>query len=167
MSLRDTINKNPAVAAAVVGALVVLAIGYALYSIGVFGGSAAIAGGGDVYIRETDDSYRPGTPEELYELSSNGEPNAIAHVYRYPGGEPFVHYFERLHPRAIEALSRLPEDPDNFEVAMQRDDIINASQEVRRPGQENWIPMASQAGLQIADIPPDNEQGQMAEKVFP
>ena len=167
MSLRDTINKNPGVATGVVAVLVVLAIGYALYSIGLFGGGAGVAGSGEVFIMETGDTYRPGQADEIYELSPNGEPNAIAYVFQYPGGEPFVHYFERLNPKALEAIKRLPADSTDFAVAMQREDINAAGREVRRPGETRWVPAQSEPGLQISDMPPPSEQGESAIIVLP
>lgn len=167
MGIRETINEKPGIVITVTSIVVVVVLILGLYSSGLIGRPAPSFDGTGVpaFISDGGDEYRKGSRDEMYTTNEDGEPRAVAHVYRYPDGEPFVYYFERLHPKALEDYNAL--DRDDPSEQMEREMILASGTEVRRPGSDRWVPSSSDEGAAIAGPGPINEAGQEAILVQP
>lgn len=147
MSLREKLNANPAIVGVVVAVLVVIVLAYTFWPTGGSGGGST----GTVFISEDGSTFRPGDPKEVYERGPNGEPKMLVYVVEVDG-EQQAAYFERLDPKALDALQAVPDD-GTIENGMRRQDIDAVGRQVRAAGGE-WVMANRPEARPIMQLPP-------------
>ena len=165
--LREKLNDNPAVVTAVAAGLILLILIFIASQLGLFGSSLPTAEDVEVFVSDDYKGYREGTAADLMEAGPNGQPIAQAFVYRYPGGEPWVWYFERLNPAYLQAVERAQSGSATSEQQMDLISLEYDAREVMDPEAGQWVPLLGEQGMAIAQEPPPDDQGRAAEIVRP
>ena len=162
MGLRETLNKNPAVAYVAAGTLLVAAIAVILWA-----NRGVPARLSEVYY--TDDngkSWFADDVDRLYPFDHNGKQAYRAYVYQCGSEPPFVHYVARITDSARAKIAELQAKPDDAEAKGMIVKLRTTSIEVKRPAEEKWVPLFSAPGDAIARHPtcPD---GSRARDLYP
>lgn len=136
MGIREQINEKPAIATAVTGSIIFLALIFMLYQLSFFG----LFGSGyrppDVYFQASDGSlYVDGL--DIMQERDGGEYPVRAYKVRYGEGEPFVYFLERYNPDLEDQFAY-----DSFEV--------------RHPADDTWYPRFSAEGQSISTYQVDS-----------
>lgn len=148
MGIRDSINNKSSVTLGIVVALVLAAIGLAIYS--VLPDSTPGAAHPDQIYYSVDDgaTYFAGEKNAL-PFEKDGKPAAIAHVYKKENGELVVAYLERLNPAAAKKLKDAGKTIATVDMTAQWAGMVATSMECKRPKEANWVSNNSTGGSVI------------------
>lgn len=151
MGIREKINENPKPYLIGAGVVIVLAVGFVIWNTrgGAGGDGSGVADSGKAYFSEDDGKTPFAAPyEKLGDPNFKG-PNdneaVLAHVFQYPGEQPFIGYLETYTDAGKQKLAQYYRDPankgtppPNIQVELER--------LVKKPltGPDAWVP-ASQA----------------------
>ena len=165
MSLREKINENPGVVAAVTVGLVVLLLLYMAWSF--FGGSGAqVVDEPKVFILNPDGQSWEAKPRStLLEVDASGNPPVMVKVYKKQDGTEVVAWYERYHPDAITAIKRL-EVEQTPQSSLQKQQIMQSGRQLSTDGKGNWIAATQGEGRRLQQAP-KGEDGQFLELVNP
>ena len=165
--IREKLNESPAVVTAIAAGLILLTLIFAATQLGLFGSGLSTADDIEVFVSEDYQGYREGTAADLLETGPDGQPIAQAYVFRYPGGEPWVWYYERLSPALLQARARLDSGSATLDEQAELGAMAYDGREVMDPDAGRWVPMLGEEGTAIAQQPPPDAQGRPAEPVRP
>lgn len=166
MSLRETLNENPAITTAVTVGIIVAVLMFMLYQFGLFSAGGGRGTAARIYLSDDGASYYVGTTDDLYTVGSDGQPKAQAHVYQYPSQEPKIWFLERFHPRVVE-LHHQMKSGTAPESAMVYESMQFNSSQVRRPNETEWHDKRSPEGMAISKSPPPSQNGEQATRLLP
>jgi hypothetical protein len=160
VGLRETLNENPRLTTGLTAAMIVLVLGYIVWSF--MGGETRSAGAGASGGRQayfTDDDGKTYFADDLKKVppfDHNGKQAVRARVYKANGKE-FVNHLERFTPEAkkkVEAVynsGKPNNDPTVFESIQQ------SGMEVKNPGDAKWTKMGDPAALKIIQLKQTSE----------
>jgi hypothetical protein len=163
MGIRETINKRQRTTAGIVIAVIVVALGLAIWS---QRSPADMRADKAYYADETGANLFVDDIDRAYPFDHNGKPAYRAYVYQGADGKQFVSYIARYNDAArakLESLMSKKGDPTTAgELAQARGSGI----EVKKPGDAKWVPLFSTQGETIASHP-TLADGRTAQMVMP
>lgn len=150
MGFRETLNQNPAIATGATIAVIVIAVGFIIYS--QMGSSTPKPSTHAFYTVDDGATYFPDDAKKIAPFDHEGKEAVKARVYKCADGKEFVGYLERYTPDAKKKLEELraitsTKDADKQAAArkgVQLQGLAMAAQmgvEVKKPGDANWVPM--------------------------
>lgn len=150
MSVREMLNKNPAIASGAV--LVVIAVAVFFIFRSTMGGPKPKAPTEAYFSVDDGASYFASDTKELAPFEHEGKTAVKAYVYKCADGKPFVGYLERYTPDAKKTLmaARAASDKAAGQGGPQSGPPINVQSmamaaqtgiEVKRPKDKNWVKM--------------------------
>lgn len=174
MSIRETINNNPAATGIVAIAIVVVALVAAFWPSG--SGRPDMPKGG-FFSDDDGNSYFTDALDKIAPFDHDGKTAYKAHVFAYKGQKPFVAVLERYTPKGKKAaesyrtkLEELRNKKDASPPAMSQDmfmleDTMMKEVEVKKPGDGKWLNRMDPAAMTLFDL--KLEAGSLPEPVFP
>jgi len=136
MSIRESINKYPAVSTGVVIAVLAVAIVLILHR---SGGEPVMAGASQTYFSDDDGkTYFADDASKLPPFDHGGRTAYLAGVFQYGNGKPFVAYLIRYTPEAKAKLETFsPAEVNSSDARV--NEIKRDGREIQRPGDRKWI----------------------------
>jgi hypothetical protein len=164
MGIRDYLNRNPAVAAGLIAAVMLVAA-YVFWTSSTDASSLRAskvyftADGGATYF--ADDA------EKIYPFDHNGRPAYRAYVFRCGSEAPFVSYYARYSEATKSKLLELQPRRSDPAVATEIAELISTGIEVQKVGTDKWVPSLSQEASEFTGAPPCKQAGVYAVGVVP
>lgn len=137
MGLRETLNRNPAIVTGGTLAIIVIAVGFIIYS--TLGSSAPKAPTKAYYTVDDGATYFSDDAGKLAPFDYEGKQAVKARVFKCADGKPFVAFLERYTPDAKKKL----------EEARASAAASSGQQPARSPMDVQAIAMAAQMGLEV------------------
>jgi hypothetical protein len=154
MGIRETLNQRPRLAAGLAAGLCAIAVPLMIWANSSAVGRVANA----YYSDDGGKTFFADDVDKIYPFDRNGKPAYRAYVYKC-GGKEFVSYLARYPDSTKAKLAELEKKSGDPEAAGQIAQMRSTSIEVRKPGDEKWVALFSNAGQQIASHPPCPEGG--------
>jgi hypothetical protein len=149
LSLRDSLNQRPVLAASLVG-MALLAL-VALIWWQIRGATPAVPR--TYYTIDDGVTYFSDDPTRVTPFEYRGKQAVRAHVFRGPDGKEFVGYLERSNPAAVAVMNRVrnrkPNDPPITPADI---GVATAGREVKKPGDKDWVPSRGERAQKITTI---------------
>jgi hypothetical protein len=145
LSIRDVINRNPAVTAGVLIAGIAAVIALTVWQMR----SLTPSKPGAYYTIDDGKNWFKDDPQRVTPFDYKGKPAVRAHVFRGADGKEFVGYLTRHTPQAAEVIRRVQRrkstDPPPTPADM---GIAQGGREYKRPGDAEWVPLQKGAEVQ-------------------
>jgi hypothetical protein len=163
MGIREELNKRPAIAAGIVGGLI-LAAGAAWYALGgdSFGPAARA-----FYSVDDGASYFVDDADRIYPFDHGGKVAYRAYVFRNGDEKPVVGYLARYSDATKAKIAALQAKANDPEAKSQLAQVLSAEYEVRKPGTTNWAAAGTPEGGQVMRAPTSKDGKQTAIGVTP
>ena len=142
MGIRETLNKRPRVAAAVTAAIFGLAALVFLWANKGVPERVTRA----YYSDDDGKTFFDDDVDKIYPFDHNGKPAYRAYVYRCGSEKPFVHYLGRYTDKGKARMAELAGKRDDPEAVGELARLRNTAIEVKKPGDDKWVPLFSAAG---------------------
>lgn len=142
MGIRETLNKRPRVAAAITAGLLTLSAAVFIWA--NKGVSERVTRA--YYSDDDGKSYFDDEVNKIYPFDHNGKPAYRAYVYQCGSEKPFVHYLGRYTDKAKVRMADLAGKTGDPEAVGELARLRNTAIEVKKPGEEKWVPLFSSAG---------------------
>jgi hypothetical protein len=140
VGLRDQLNQRPAIAASIVGGVVLLLLLLVFMQVRP-NRPAAISGIQNYFSVDDGHTWFPDSIEKIAPFDHSGSEAVLCHVFQKPGAAPFAGYLEKYTPEAHDQLTgKTPATHTFFPF----EGIL-----VKRPGDKTWIAEQSAAGQSI------------------
>lgn len=148
MGIRETLSRHPAVAGGFGVGLVALAIGMSVWTQAGPPGPLS-----EAYYSDDGKTFFVDRIDKIYPFDRGGRQAYRATVYRCADGKPFVSYLSRYPDAARAKLTELSAKTGDDEAAGEAARLRSSALEVRKPGDEKWVPLFSPAGESITMHP--------------
>lgn len=157
MSLRERLNQNAKGVTIAIACVAVLAIGLGWWEIRSSANASASLSTSSAYFTDDDGkTYFVGQSDQIVPFQHNGKTAYLATVIQCGKEAPRVAYLLRYSPAAIQQIEQVRKSGQNIELATSS--IIADGSEVRRPGEEKWLPIHSAAAAKVLKIECPNNQ---------
>ena len=145
MGIREKLNEKPGLTAGVVGAIVVIAIVWTIYSTRSPSVARIKTQNMAFYTEDDGETYYPGDYTGLArDVGANGKPAARACVFQYGSEKPFVAWMEKYTDAGKQTLIRFYSIAANLQKAPP--EALDSELLVKKPGGKTWISMRGNAG---------------------
>jgi len=149
MSIRESINKRPGIVVAVAILALIAAVAFSLHSTQHKAWPDPITQA--FYSNDDGKSYFVDALGKPFPFDHDGSPACRAYVYRCGNsGNPFVGYLARQTGRDNSPIPSASTG-DAVHAGAQRA-VSSGGVEVKRPGDQNWVPLESAEGTAIVDV---------------
>ena len=149
MSLREIVNRNPAVTAALLIVAIAGVVALTVWQMRSLPPSKP----GAYYTTDDGKNWFADDPQRVTPFDHKGKSAVRAHVFRGADGREFVGYLTRHTPQAAEVIRRVqarkPTDPPPTPAEM---GVVLGGREFKRPGDAKWIPQKDPAVQQITAV---------------
>jgi hypothetical protein len=172
MGLRETINKNPAASAGVVGGIVLLVLVWLVYSMFLSNSVPTGAPAGPTQAYFSDDDGATWFADDIANIAPydhNGKQAVRCYVFSTDGGATtFAGYLERYTPtgksHAEHARTADPKDIDDPESVVTSKDI-----EVKKPKDPAapWVKTSDPTAIKILNVKAPDKSGKIPLPVLP
>jgi len=140
MGLREKLNENPAITTGATIAIIVIAVGFIIFS--------ALPSGGPripnaaYYTVDEGDTLFTADVNKVAPFDKDGKPAVLAHVFTC-GDKEFVAYLERYTPEAKKQLEAIQTEgaKPSPELGMRRSQISMTGRQYKKPKVGKWISM--------------------------
>ena len=151
MSLRETLNRNPAVTSAVVIVVIILAV-VAL----VWWQKPSSVPTKAFYTTDDGKTWFKDSIELLAPVTIDGKEAYRVYVFKC-GGEKFAGYLERYTPEAKKAIETMKVEGNKPNVdgykMMELNKVMQIGQQFKKPGDKEWISMADPRFEVVRNMP--------------
>lgn len=158
VGLRDQINQKPGIAAGVMSLLIVcVATAWVIH----FRSDrpSALSGNQMYFTADDGKTWFPDAWEKVPPIDHDGTQAVRCYVFKTPSSAPFAGYLETYTPAIHDFLTGARKTPLPVDVT--------AGTLLKRPGDKNWVPAMSAAGLRIKDVKAPDHSSTPPEPVFP
>ena len=136
MGIRESINKNPTITAAVTGGIILLAMVFILWNTCSSGGGGADAVGKTFFSIDDGKTFYPDDANKIPPYTKDGKQAVRAHVFTCDGGKTkFVGYLEMYTPEE----KKMMEDAIAGKAPAAVYAGYTGQAMVKRPGAPKWI----------------------------
>ena len=149
MGIRETLNKRPRVAAAMTAGL--LGVAAAVFIWANKGVPERVTRA--YYSDDDGKTFFDDGVDKIYPFDHDGKQAFRAYVYQCGKDKPFVHYLGRYTDKAKARMAELMNKTNDPEAAGELARLRNTAIEVKRPGEQQWVPLFSSAGETITRHP--------------
>lgn len=157
MSLRQTLNQNPAIIVVAVIIVIGVAAWFTYRNV-----APAPQAGGNIYFTDDDGkTFFNGSKGDFSPMQHDGKTAYRAYVFKCADGQKFVGYMERTPEDIIALIQKAKASPDSI-TNQEKGRLMMAGQmkQMKKPGQEKWVPMPAN-GVPVAC--PDGKPAQAAD----
>jgi hypothetical protein len=158
VGLRDQINQKPAIAAGVVGGIILLLIGLMIFHFRS-GNASAISGAQSYYTIDDGKTWFADAWEKVPPFDYDGGQAVRCYLFKTASSGPFVGYLECYSQKVHDNLTGTVKSPIPV-------DIVGGTL-VKRPGEKNWVSQVSAAGQKIMNVKAPNGSAEPVEPVSP
>jgi hypothetical protein len=142
MGIRETLNKQPRVAAAVAAGFIGLAAAVFIWANQGVPERVTRA----YYSDDDGKTYFDDDVDKIYPFDHGGKQAYRVYVYQCGKEKPFVHYLARYTDKARARIAELVNKTNDPEAAGELARLRNTAIEVKKTGDDKWVPLFSSGG---------------------
>lgn len=152
MGFREALNRNPAITTGATTGLIVVALGFILWT--TFGGGGSVYDPrGHAFYTADGVTFFVGSADKIYDPPKVGSQDAFwAHVFSCDGQARFIGYVERLSPEAAAQLAGQVRASGKATTGSSPQSIIANGREVRRPREPQWVKIGTEAATAVIEV---------------
>jgi hypothetical protein len=142
VGLRDQLNRKPLIAAGVIGVAAAALLLVVFFQVKP-SKPPAISGIQSYYTTDDGVTWFADDVEKVPPFDHNGSPAVRCHVFKSGASQPFAGYLEKFTSAMRDQLT----GATSGQVISPMNGIL-----VKRPGDKQWVPIASAAGSQVVAV---------------
>ena len=136
MGIRETLNKNPMISAGAIGAVILIVLGFIIFT-SMGSGPASTAGQKAFFSIDDGKNYFADDASKIPPFQKDGKEAVQAIVFSFDGNKKVV-YLKRFTPEAKRKLEAATSNKNKPDMAIV--DAINfTGVEVKAPGDKEWV----------------------------
>lgn len=157
MGIRETLNRNPMITSGVTAGIILVALGYILFSSifsGGGGGGGSGAGAKAFFTVDDGKTWFADSADKIPPFDHEGQQAVRVHVFTCDGGKTkFAAFMERYTPDAAQKLAAVRSGNASGNVDLGAFEMIEITgKEVKKPGAGKWVKMNVTEASRITEI---------------